>query len=940
MRKLCASFLCFLLGLALLIPAPPSARAAGREKTPWTVAVYLCGTDLESGDGSASDDLCEMLLAGFDDEVVNLYVMTGGTRSWQAASDKTWIRSNKIKGYIQPKNKRTEVFQISGSEHSMSRAWDYDGKNLKLNNEETLTTFLKDVIDQSPTEHMMVILWDHGGGPLGGAEMDEYTQNTMPLKDIASAMQSANAYRQSKLGTPAVFDIIGFDCCLMGNLEIAYALRGQADYLIASEETEWGYGWNYSDSLSVFTKDNLNSGKLTGVQIGKTIIDAYSHEGMFGSSWNWNSLSELSLALYDLEPAKVEALSAAVDRMGSELSAAMGNKKSTYAAALRAIQSAHTMGGGGYGLVDIYSLARAVQESGSDSLKTAAGAVLECLGTNDASRNLLDKTAKKGVILYRGATGDLSDCIGMSIYYPSAQSYNEGYTGYYDDYEEDDYGDFDFSDFDFSDFDFEDFDFEDFDFSDFDFSDFGFSDFDFDDYDFDEYDDEDDEYDWFDFDSSLEDLFSLFKGRGGGYEDYDYADFFNYGGYLELDFAQDFSGYSGALPRSGGDKAAGFAFRGDIKGALDEERKVVWAQVTAEPGGDVQDALDSLADMESLVVYYMPQDDGTTALFEMAELPVRADWENNRFESSFDYTLPSINGEFFTYEAEPRRTGDDTVYYVPVVLNDEQQTFTWLTTRIEDEKLIVDSALELLPSPRGELPGRRYVPGEGFTFHTLLRFRPEGSSEYTYVMSENEVVLANSVGTDTAMRYYAELEQSWVPTGDFDVIFRGYDLNYAAHESEPVEIVLHSDEALAAAAWAEENGVLEEPVELNDFCTRAQMLELLWRAAGSPDAAGTASFEDVGEDARAAAWAREQGVAFGAGGGRFAPEARLSRAQALTFLYRWANADGAQDAEPYYDAAVRWSAEAGLSEDAGFAPDDACTVGDVLVLLQRCMKSA
>ena len=45
-------------------------------------------------------------------------------------------------------------------------------------------------------------------------------------------------------------EFVGFDACLMGTVETAYAIKNNVDYLIASEEIEPGTGWNYKKLLN------------------------------------------------------------------------------------------------------------------------------------------------------------------------------------------------------------------------------------------------------------------------------------------------------------------------------------------------------------------------------------------------------------------------------------------------------------------------------------------------------------------------------------------------------------------------------------------------------------------------------------------------------------------------------------------------------------------
>ena len=135
-------------------------------------------------------------------------------------------------------------------------------------------------------------------------------------------------------------------------------------------------------------------------------------------------------------------------------------------------------------------------------------------------------------------------------------------------------------------------------------------------------------------------------------------------------------------------------------------------------------------------------------------------------------------------------------------------------------------------------------------------------------------------------------------------------------------------------------------------CTRAQIVTMLWRAAGSPEPKGTAGFADIPAGAyyaKAVAWAAEQGIAAGVGGGKFDPHAPCTRAQAVTLLHRAAGApDTGADAPfadvpttAYYKAPVAWATEAGITTGVGdgkFAPDATCTRAQIVTMLYRYFK--
>ena len=132
-------------------------------------------------------------------------------------------------------------------------------------------------------------------------------------------------------------------------------------------------------------------------------------------------------------------------------------------------------------------------------------------------------------------------------------------------------------------------------------------------------------------------------------------------------------------------------------------------------------------------------------------------------------------------------------------------------------------------------------------------------------------------------------------------------------------------------------------------CTRAQMVTFLWRAAGSPKASGSNPFRDVSADTYyydAVLWAVENGITSGISADAFAPDAMVTRAQTVTFLYRAAGSPAAApgssfsdvSSDAYYADAVSWAVEKGITSGtaaAAFSPDADCTRAQIVTFLYR-----
>ena len=134
-----------------------------------------------------------------------------------------------------------------------------------------------------------------------------------------------------------------------------------------------------------------------------------------------------------------------------------------------------------------------------------------------------------------------------------------------------------------------------------------------------------------------------------------------------------------------------------------------------------------------------------------------------------------------------------------------------------------------------------------------------------------------------------------------------------------------------AVQWAVENGVTEG-TDATHFspdakCTRAQMVTFLWRAAGSPEPElADNPFGDVDENDyyyKAVLWAYENGVTLGTGEGCFSPNATVTRGQTVTFLYRALKGSVDGETIPFRDV----DEDAFYAEAVQWAAENGITLG-------------
>lgn len=158
-----------------------------------------------------------------------------------------------------------------------------------------------------------------------------------------------------------------------------------------------------------------------------------------------------------------------------------------------------------------------------------------------------------------------------------------------------------------------------------------------------------------------------------------------------------------------------------------------------------------------------------------------------------------------------------------------------------------------------------------------------------------------------------------------------------------------------AVEWAVENditfGTGANTFRPDAYCTRAQALTFIWKALGSPSSKYQyENFADVAPNDYfydAVLWATENHITSGTSNTAFSPNQTVTRAQAMTFLYKAANAYwgetitnpfGDVRVSDYYYRAVLWAVGQNITSGTSatqFSPNAYCTRGQMMVFLYK-----
>ena len=345
-----------LLVLVLLVAMVPAAFADD-DSLSWTIMVYICGADLESEAGFATDNIAAMLSVDLPDDVVIL-LETGGALEWQNEV----MKPNQIGRYLIDSDDIYEVETLP---------------NADMGDPNTLADFVAWGTELAPAEHTGLILWNHGGGSISGVCFDESTYNSISIQGLSEALDQTLTNR---------LDFIGFDACLMDTLETAYMVSPYAQYLYGSEEVEPGAGWDYESLLGAIAADS----SIDAAELGKVQVDSY---------YQYNEGDEpgssLTFAVIDLDA--LQNFYTAFDTTMKEIvDGGMVNEAAR--AAIKADNFSNSKEEGYTNMIDVADFLAGISDmapSAADAIKALDAAVVACRNS--------DKHAKSG---------------GLSMYYP------------------------------------------------------------------------------------------------------------------------------------------------------------------------------------------------------------------------------------------------------------------------------------------------------------------------------------------------------------------------------------------------------------------------------------------------------------------------------------------------------------------------------------------
>lgn len=158
------------------------------------------------------------------------------------------------------------------------------GVDPNMSDPDVLEQYILWVKDNYPAQHYGLTMWDHGDGIFKKKQDEKGFVGSMKLWEMSAAVEKfVNA-----TGRP--MDIIGFDVCLLGQVETAYQFHDLAKYVIASELSAPGDGWDYHNAFKVLNENAMIPSEDLAINIGETFISSYSPGGSSYQTYSTHSV--------------------------------------------------------------------------------------------------------------------------------------------------------------------------------------------------------------------------------------------------------------------------------------------------------------------------------------------------------------------------------------------------------------------------------------------------------------------------------------------------------------------------------------------------------------------------------------------------------------------------------------------------------------------------
>jgi len=217
----------------------------------WTIMIYLDGdNNLES---AALNDFLEISDVGSTDEISLIVLLDrwNGTGSDDNTSYDDWTEAR--------------IFYVDKSEQPYADKADIALGEINMGSYSSIVRLVNYSVQNYPAEHYALILWDHGLGFQGLCLDEDNGNDILFFSELRLALEKIYQIHGIKI------DVLGIDACLMGIMELVYAVRDYVDYIVFSQEYEAEDGWPYDRILAGL----VSNPSMSPQDLASMMVDEY-----------------------------------------------------------------------------------------------------------------------------------------------------------------------------------------------------------------------------------------------------------------------------------------------------------------------------------------------------------------------------------------------------------------------------------------------------------------------------------------------------------------------------------------------------------------------------------------------------------------------------------------------------------------------------------------
>ena len=365
-------------------PASAASDPAPDGSADWTVLVYLDGDNNLESDAIA--DFAEMASVGSNSRlnIIVQFDRIASSEDWDDHSNGNWRGVKRFR--VEQKKKPVTSNQLA------------DLGEQNMGDPRTLVDFTTWGITHYPAQHYALIFWDHGASWPGVASDDSSDGDMLTLPELAGAL----AVVQKRTSVEKL-DLIGFDACLMGQIDVLQSIAPFGQVAIGSADLEPGEGWAWNAWLNDLAVNPPQDAAALAPSIIKSFTAFYKEEDD----------PSVTLAAFDLN--KVDQMAGQLDALANAMITTMPKSYAVIGKA-RSYAAEYASGDTDISAIDLGYFADSLVAAGANaSIAKAARALSQTI-----------KTAR----IVQGHGADHPKSSGISVYFPwKKKNYDSSYIG-------------------------------------------------------------------------------------------------------------------------------------------------------------------------------------------------------------------------------------------------------------------------------------------------------------------------------------------------------------------------------------------------------------------------------------------------------------------------------------------------------------------------------